>query len=216
MDTDEGRATATPNAGDPGTNQQHADRPRESAGSAQSAQRSADHRHPTAPGGQLGSPGQTHRGQGRRPGGHSGERPTGEHRDDRRRRREGKDGTDRKSFAGFGDEVERAFCDAAVHLLPETFPVVHRQGLVTLKVTTVATRPGAILCCDGAHAGPHRWPNGDVVLDAGPSSSGSATPAGMREPAPSTAAPVDPPPSPIDHLDDDHQADDPEGDQQRS
>jgi hypothetical protein len=66
-----------------------------------------------------------------------------------------------RRFAGFGDKVERAMCAAWSHHIPPGFPVHRRSGLATLVARTVARRPGAILLCDGAHPGPHRWPNGD-------------------------------------------------------
>ena len=71
-----------------------------------------------------------------------------------------------RRFAGFGDEIERAWCAARGHRLPDGFPVQRRQGVATLAVRPVARRDGAILLCDGAHAGPHRWPDGDEPTDA--------------------------------------------------
>jgi hypothetical protein len=47
--------------------------------------------------------------------------------------------------------------------VPQTFPVLHRQGVTTLKVALVARRPAAILLCDGDHPGHHVWPDGTPV-----------------------------------------------------
>ncbi len=71
-----------------------------------------------------------------------------------------------RRFAGFGDEIERAWCAARDHRLPPDFPVHRRQGIATLAMRPVARRPEAILLCDSAHAGPHRWPDGDEPTDA--------------------------------------------------
>ncbi|HEU5431941.1 MAG TPA: hypothetical protein VFU81_09765, partial [Thermomicrobiales bacterium] len=49
---------------------------------------------------------------------------------------------------------------------PEGFPVQRRLGVATLTVRIVARRPGAVLLCDGAHPGPHRWPDGDEPTQA--------------------------------------------------
>ena len=76
--------------------------------------------------------------------------------DDGRRRR----GGDRHS-AGFGDEIERAFCLSFVHTPPPDFPVQHRTGIATLRPLVVGRRPGALLLCDSSHPGAHRWPDGE-------------------------------------------------------
>jgi hypothetical protein len=65
-----------------------------------------------------------------------------------------------RRYAGFGDGVERASCVARSHRIPSAFPVQRRLGVATLAVRIVARRPGAALLCDGAHSGPHRWPDG--------------------------------------------------------
>ena len=94
-------------------------------------------------------------GAGRRSSGHERGRP-GTGGDERRRRRP-------PSGEGFGDVVERAFCAAATPRLPETFPVQARDDLATLRPEIVDRREGALLFCDGQHAGPHLWPDGDPV-----------------------------------------------------
>ena len=70
---------------------------------------------------------------------------------------------ERRAYAGFGDEVERAYCAAFCHVPPPAFPVQHRTGMTTLRAAVVARREGAILLCDGAHPGEHRWPDGEAV-----------------------------------------------------
>jgi len=70
---------------------------------------------------------------------------------------------ERRAFAGFGDEVERAYCTAFYHVPPPGFPVQHRTEMTTLRPTVVARREGAILLCDGAHEGGHWWPDGEPV-----------------------------------------------------
>jgi len=80
---------------------------------------------------------------------------------DRRRKRAG--GGERRQGAGFGDEVERAFCAHFRHAIPETFPVQHRQNLATKKALVVARRDGMILYCDDVHPGDHAWPDGTAA-----------------------------------------------------
>ncbi len=85
---------------------------------------------------------------------------------DRRRRRGG--GGERRQGAGFGDEVERAFCAHFRHTMPQTFPVQHRHNLATRKAVMVARRDDMILYCDSVHSGGHAWPDGSLVdPDAG-------------------------------------------------
>ena len=75
-------------------------------------------------------------------------------------------GGERRSYAGFGDGVERAFCANFRHLPPPGFPVQHRGGAATLRPVLVARREDAMLFCDGAHPGAHRWPDGEPVPTA--------------------------------------------------
>ena len=71
-----------------------------------------------------------------------------------------------RRFAGYGDGIERARCAAQFHRIPPGFPVQRRVGVATLPARPVARRPDAILLCDGAHPGPHRWPDGDEPTEA--------------------------------------------------
>ena len=80
--------------------------------------------------------------------------------DTRRRRGE-------KRQAGFGDDLDRAFCTAYQHEPPRGFPVQHRTGVATRRSLVVARRPTALLLCDGAHTGFHYWPNGEKAGDEG-------------------------------------------------
>ena len=89
-------------------------------------------------------------GRGRGRGGEGGGRRRGE----------------RRAYAGFGDEVERAYCAAFYHVPPPGFPVQHRTGMTTLRAAVVDRREGAVLLCDGAHAGDHRWPDGEAAPPA--------------------------------------------------
>jgi hypothetical protein len=88
---------------------------------------------------------------------------------DTRRRR----GTEQR-YAGWGDEIERAYCSRAAQSLPETFPVASHGGVATIAATIVARRPNALLLCTFSHHGPHAWPNGELVDDgpAMPSATG--------------------------------------------
>jgi hypothetical protein len=105
---------------------------------------------------------------GRQPG---GQRAKGAHNrrggkpldgDERRRR---KSSGERRSAAGFGDSVERAFCLFIRHRPPPSFPVQSRGGVATIAPVVVARRPDAILLCDLEHDGDHSWPDGDTVLE---------------------------------------------------
>lgn len=69
-------------------------------------------------------------------------------------------------YAGFGDEIERAFCTQALHALPTAFPVASHSGAATIPRTVVARREHAILLCTYAHCGPHVWPDGEVVFES--------------------------------------------------
>lgn len=105
------------------------------------------------PGGNDGGGG--NRGQKR--GGSPGNQQEG--REGRRRRKDG----DRRGVYGFGDTIERCTCLSYHHSLPEIWPVHSRSNLATLRKVEVDRRPDAILFCDGAHAGPHLWPDGEIV-----------------------------------------------------
>lgn len=69
----------------------------------------------------------------------------------------------RRETYAFGDEIERAFCAAFHGSPPETFPVTSHEGLATRRPALVDRRTDAMLFCDGAHAGLHVWPDGEVV-----------------------------------------------------
>lgn len=72
------------------------------------------------------------------------------------RRRKGQD----RRRTGFGDEIDRIVCLSFQGGLPETFPVVHRTNLATLRIEVVDQQPSAHLLCDRAHPGPCLWPGG--------------------------------------------------------
>ncbi len=61
--------------------------------------------------------------------------------------------------------MERATCLSYHHQMPDVWPVHSRSNLATLRVTEVDRRPEAILFCDGAHDGPHIWPDGEFAYD---------------------------------------------------
>jgi hypothetical protein len=91
------------------------------------------------------------------PGG-SARRPS---QDNRRKR------ANEQRYAGWGDEIERAYCARAAQSLPEAFPVASHGGVATIAATIVARRPDALLLCTFSHHGPHAWPDGEIV-DHGP------------------------------------------------
>ncbi|MGI8475620.1 MAG: hypothetical protein ACR2OO_04530 [Thermomicrobiales bacterium] len=70
---------------------------------------------------------------------------------------------DRGAAYGYGDGVERAHCRQMLRFAPPTDGVSHRTGIATLALHTVSERPAAMLLCDHEHAGPHVWPDGEVV-----------------------------------------------------
>ena len=86
--------------------------------------------------------------------------PSGRSPQDSRRRR----GNDQR-YAGWGDGIERVYCNRAAHFLPETFPVASHAGAATIAATVVATRADSQLLCTFSHHGPHEWPDGEVVGD---------------------------------------------------
>ena len=87
------------------------------------------------------------------PGPASGRSP----QDGRRKR------SNEQRYAGWGDEISRAYCANAAHILPEAFPVESHAGAATIAATIVARRPDELLLCTFSHHGPHAWPNGEVV-----------------------------------------------------
>ncbi len=90
---------------------------------------------------------------------------SGEAREGRKRRR---DGNDRRGRYGFGDAIERATCTSLAYEMPNVWPVQNRPGVATLRAVEVDRRPEAILYCDGAHIGPHFWPDGEIVAGHDP------------------------------------------------
>ena len=71
-------------------------------------------------------------------------------------------------YAGFGDEIERAYCLRGMRFFPATFPVESHAGAAIIPRHVVARRPGALLFCTYAHAGEHMWPDGEIVAEANP------------------------------------------------
>lgn len=118
-------------------------------------------RQPEHGGGDESNPGggQSHARPGKR-GGAGG--PQHENRDNRKRR---KDGGERRPAMAFGDGIERAVCTAYRRWEPDGFPIQHRTGLATRRISEVDRRAEATLFCDGAHPGPHIWPDGELVDD---------------------------------------------------
>lgn len=109
-------------------------------------------------------------------GGNRGQRrggPAGNQQEAREGRRRRKEGGDRRGVYGFGDDIERCTCLSHHHALPEEWPVHSRSNLATLRMIEVDRRPSAILFCDGAHTGPHLWPDGEIVGTSLPSPSAS-------------------------------------------
>ena len=68
-------------------------------------------------------------------------------------------------YAGWGDEIERAYCARAQQFLPEVFPVASHAGAATIPASIVARRASALLLCTFSHYGPHIWPDGELVDD---------------------------------------------------
>jgi hypothetical protein len=73
--------------------------------------------------------------------------------------------TSERRYAGWNDGIERAFCVHVEHTLPAAIPVHSRTGIATIPATVVGRRPAAILLCTFDHAGPHVWPDGEIVGD---------------------------------------------------
>jgi len=46
--------------------------------------------------------------------------------------------------------------------------VQSRGGVATLRAVEIDRRASAVLFCDGAHIGPHIWPDGELVADSSP------------------------------------------------
>jgi hypothetical protein len=65
-------------------------------------------------------------------------------------------------YVGWGDGINREYCDRMSHRLPTTFPVAAHNGAATIRATVVAIRPDAYLLCTYDHSGVHVWPGGDV------------------------------------------------------
>jgi hypothetical protein len=80
--------------------------------------------------------------------------------EERRRR---KPAGERRSPAGFGDGIDRAFCLSFSHRTPPAFPVQSRGGIATITPVVVARRTDSILLCDLEHEGDHSWPDGETV-----------------------------------------------------
>lgn len=119
-------------------------------------QRSGSASSSVEPGGQDPAKSRSRRGGSRR-GGKPGHDPTDGGRSNRSRIDRG--------MSGYGDEVERAMCTVVTSVPPRAFPVQHRTGVAVRKIRIVAQTASAVLLCDGAHDGPHVWPNGDIAGD---------------------------------------------------
>jgi hypothetical protein len=77
-----------------------------------------------------------------------------------RRRRGKQPSVDRATrLYSFPDQVERAVCKQFEVRLPSSFPVQSRSDIATAAMTVVAERDGALLLCNGLHAGNHQWPD---------------------------------------------------------
>jgi hypothetical protein len=116
--------------------------------------------------------------RGQRRGGSAG--PQGEGREGRRRRKDG----ERRGLYGFGDSIQRCTCLSYHHEMPEAWPVHSRSNLATLRMIEVDRRPDAVLFCDGAHAGPHLWPDGEIAA--------TSLPTIQNEPEPSSPSVAEP------------------------
>lgn len=82
--------------------------------------------------------------------------------DDGRRKK----GSLAQRYAGWGDPVDRQWCTAATHVPPQGFPPASPQRAATVVPVAVARRPGAVLVCDGLHAGPCVWADFEIVIEA--------------------------------------------------
>jgi hypothetical protein len=80
----------------------------------------------------------------------------------------GEEGRRRRSnarYVGWGDGLDREYCDRMSHCLPRTFPVATHSGAATIRPTVVARRADTYLLCTYDHCGPHMWPDGGIVSD---------------------------------------------------
>jgi hypothetical protein len=93
----------------------------------------------------------------------SGQRKGPRHEDPIEERRHRPKSGDRSGSNGFRDGIEHAFCAAMLVFPSPTGVKVHRPELATMTRPVVARREGAQLRCDLQHAGPHVWPDGEVV-----------------------------------------------------
>ena len=57
------------------------------------------------------------------------------------------------------------YCLLHRHLYPDRFPAQVRPGMPVVRPRVIAERDGARLLCGHAHAGAHRWPDGEEVGD---------------------------------------------------
>ncbi len=80
--------------------------------------------------------------------------------DDGRRKK----GSLAQRYAGWGDPVDRQWCAAATHEPPQGFPPPAQRAATVVPIA-VARRPGAVLICDGLHAGPCHWADFDPVSE---------------------------------------------------
>lgn len=94
--------------------------------------------------------------------------PPGGAVDGREGRKRRKDGNDRRGLYGFGDAIERSTCTSLSYEAPRVWPVQSRSGIATLRAVEVDRRASAVLFCDGAHVGPHIWPDGELAVGSSP------------------------------------------------
>jgi hypothetical protein len=101
--------------------------------------------------------------RGRQPERKGAQRPRGDSGGSRPPQEQRRRRNTEQRYAGWGDEVERAYCTEAAHELPSAFPVAVHGGAATIPRTIVARREGAVLLCTYSHCGPHVWPDGEIV-----------------------------------------------------
>ena len=61
--------------------------------------------------------------------------------------------------------TDAVYCLLHRHLYPDRFPAQVRPDMPVARPRIVAERDGARLLCGNAHAGAHRWPDGEQVND---------------------------------------------------
>jgi hypothetical protein len=87
--------------------------------------------------------------------------PRGEDPVDERRSRPRS--SERTGANGFRDGLDHSSCIAMTFTPSPTGVIYGRTGVATMVAGVVARRDAAVLHCDRQHAGPHVWPDGQVV-----------------------------------------------------